>query len=196
MDETMELMLANNYSRYPVYEEDIDNVTGILYFKDFVKAYLEDKNTTIENIMVKPSFIHPTLNISTLFKTMQREKIHMVVVVDEYGQTEGIVAMEDILEEIVGNIFDEYDEARQDIVRSEDGYVADGMTELDELAEVLEIEFPDEDFHTVNGFILYELGRFPYKDEKVDIIYQGYEFSCLGIEDKMITKVKITKAVC
>lgn len=98
MDETIKIMLENNYSRYPVFDDDLDNIVGILYFKDFVKAYLKDKNQTIEQIMVEPLFVHPTKNISELFKRMQKEKIHMVIVVDEYGQTEGIIAMEDILD--------------------------------------------------------------------------------------------------
>ena len=171
MDETIKIMLENNYSRYPVFDDDLDNIVGILYFKDFVKAYLQDKNQTIEQIMVEPTFVHPTKNISELFKRMQKEKIHMVIVVDEYGQTEGIIAMEDILEEIVGNIFDEYDDDDDD----------------------LGIEFPDEDFQTLNGFMLYELGRLPYENEKIDITYKGYNFETIGIKDKMIDKVRITK---
>ena len=118
MDETIKIMLENNYSRYPVFDDDLDNIVGILYFKDFVKAYLQDKNQTIEQIMVEPTFVHPTKNISELFKRMQKEKIHMVIVVDEYGQTEGIIAMEDILEEIVGNIFDEYDDVFKALVEN------------------------------------------------------------------------------
>ena len=193
MDETMRIMLENNYSRYPVYEEDLDNIIGILYFKDFVKAYLTDKSLSIDKIMVEPAFVHPTKNISELFKRMQKLKTHMVVVVDEYGQTEGIIAMEDILEEIVGNIFDEYDEEEPDISRKEDGYIVSGRAELDELAELLDIEFPDEDFQTLNGFMLYELGRLPYENEKIDITYKGYSFKTMGIKNKMIDQVNITE---
>ncbi len=192
MDETMRIMLENNYSRYPVYEEDLDNIIGILYFKDFVKAYLTDKSLSIDKIMVEPTFVHPTKNISELFKRMQKLKTHMVVVVDEYGQTEGIIAMEDILEEIVGNIFDEYDEEEPDISKKEDGYIVSGRAELDELSELLDIEFPDEDFQTLNGFMLYELGRLPYENEKIDITYKGYSFKTMGIKNKMIDQVNIT----
>ena len=193
MDETIKIMLENNYSRYPVFDDDLDNIVGILYFKDFVKAYLQDKNQTIEQIMVEPTFVHPTKNISELFKRMQKEKIHMVIVVDEYGQTEGIIAMEDILEEIVGNIFDEYDDDDDDIALAGHGYIVGGRAELDELSEHLGIEFPDEDFQTLNGFMLYELGRLPYENEKIDITYKGYNFETIGIKDKMIDKVRITK---
>ncbi len=115
MDETMKLMLENNYSRYPVYDDDLDNIVGILYFKDFVKAYLKDKNQTIEEIAVEPTFVHPTKKYQNCSGKCRLQKIHMVIVVDEYGQTEGIIAMEDILEEIVGNIFDEYDDDEEEI---------------------------------------------------------------------------------
>lgn len=193
MEDTMKMMLEYNYSRYPVYDEDMDNIVGIIYFKDFVKAYLKDKSLTIEQIMVEPAFVHPTQNIAVLLKKMQKAKIHMVVVVDEYGQTEGIVAMEDILEEIVGNIFDEYDDDEEDIEKSDDEYIVSGRAELDELADHLNIEFPDEDFQTVNGFMLYELGRLPYENEDIDIRYQGYSFKAKGTKDKMVDQVNITK---
>ena len=173
MDETIKIMLENNYSRYPVFDDDLDNIVGILYFKDFVKAYLQDKNQTIEQIMVEPTFVHPTKNISELFKRMQKE--------------------EDILEEIVGNIFDEYDDDDDDIALAGHGYIVGGRAELDELSEHLGIEFPDEDFQTLNGFMLYELGRLPYENEKIDITYKGYNFETIGIKDKMIDKVRITK---
>lgn len=193
MDETMELMLDNNYSRYPVYEDDIDNVIGILYFKDFVKSYLEDKNQDIRQIMSEPHFIHPTHNIAKLFKKMQKAKIHMAVVVDEYGQTEGLVTMEDILEEIVGNIFDEYDIEEKDIAKAGDAYLVNGKAELSEIADILDIDFPDEDFQTLNGFMLFELERLPYENEAIDIVYQGYRFITTGSKNKMIGQVKITK---
>ena len=193
LDEVMEIMIENNYSRYPVYDGDLDNVVGIIYFKDFVKEYLRDKTKSLAEIMVEATFVHPTYNIAKLFRRMQTAKIHMVIVVDEYGQTEGIIAMEDILEEIVGNIFDEYDDDDDDIALAGHGYIVGGRAELDELSEHLGIEFPDEDFQTLNGFMLYELGRLPYENEKIDITYKGYNFETIGIKDKMIDKVRITK---
>lgn len=193
VEKVMEIMLENNYSRYPVYDGDLDNVVGIIYFKDFVKAYLSDKGRTIEQIMVQASFVHPTYNIAKLFKRMQTAKIHMVIVVDEYGQTEGIVTMEDILEEIVGNILDEYDDASDDIKKRGDSYIVTGKAELDEVSDVLGIEFPDEDFQTMNGFLLYELGRLPYEDEEIEIVYQNYRFVSLSVSNNMINEVRITK---
>ena len=163
------------------------------HFKDFVKEYLKDKKKKLADIMVEATFVHPTYNIAKLFRRMQTAKIHMVIVVDEYGQTEGIVTMEDILEEIVGNILDEYDDASDDIKKRGDVYIVSGKAELDEVSDVLGIEFPDEDFQTMNGFLLYELGRLPYADEEIEIVYQNYKFTSLSVSNNMIGEVKITK---
>ena len=120
----------------------------------------------------------------------------LAIVVDEYGQTEGLVAMEDIIEEIVGNILDEHDEQEEALEQLPSGeYIVEGTADLKELSETLDIEFPDEDFQTVNGFLLYELGHLPEKDEEIEIDYSGYIFMPIEIGDKMITKVKIKKQI-
>ena len=176
-----------------MYDGDIDNIVGIVYFKDFVREYLKHKESLVESVMVEPYFVHPTRNISKLFKQMQNDKIHMAIITDEYGQTDGVISMEDILEEIVGNIFDEYDDEEDEVRRVGNDYVVDGTAELDEISELLGIEFPDEDFQTINGFLLYELGRLPFEHEDIQIEYQGYRFITTGHKNKMIDKVRITK---
>lgn len=193
--EALNIMLENSYSRYPVYEEDLDNIIGVLHIKEAVAAYLSDENQMIRILGSEPFYIHPTQKISKLFNEMQANKQHMAIVVDEYGQTEGIVAMEDILEVIVGDILDEYDEEEVDIMKlaEGDGYIVNGSTELEELEDLFGITFPDEDIDTVNGFLLYELGRLPEKDEAINITYQGFSFVALEWEDKMIQKVRIRK---
>lgn len=195
VDEALEFVLSNNFSRYPVYEEDIDNVIGVIHLKDLVSAYLKNPKLPITTIMEDPIFIHPTFNISKLLQKMQKEKIHMSVVVDEYGQTEGLVCMEDIIEEIVGNIFDEHDEEEEaDIKKTNVGeYIVVGGASLNELEDVIGVDFPDEDFETLNGFLLYKLGRLPVEDEKIKISYRGYDFIPVKICDKMITLVKVIK---
>lgn len=195
VDEALKYVLENSFSRYPVYEEDIDNVIGVIHLKDLMAAYLKNPEARITEVMDEPIFIHPTFNISKLLQKMQNEKIHMAIIVDEYGQTEGLVAMEDIIEEIVGNIFDEHDDEELQIRRLADGrLIVKGSAPLNELADEMDIEFPDEDIETINGFLLYKLGRLPVEHEKTEIVYEGYKFIPIRICDKMITLVKIEKS--
>ncbi|MBR3833694.1 MAG: HlyC/CorC family transporter [Lachnospiraceae bacterium] len=195
VEEAVRFIVDNNYSRYPVYEEDMDNILGVVHLKDLVEEYIKNPSTNITKVMEEPIFIHPTFNINKLLQKMQSEKIHMSVVVDEYGQTEGIVCMEDIIEEIVGNIFDEHDDVEEESIKeiAEDSYMMNGDASLLDVSDELEIEFPDEDFETLNGFMLYKLGRLPVENETTEIIYQGYKFTPVKICDKMITLVKVEK---
>ena len=195
MQETMEFMLQNNYSRYPVYEEDVDNIIGILHMKEAVAAYMKDAKQSVADVVSKPFYIHPTQKISKLLKEMQESKNHLAIVVDEYGQTEGLVALEDIIEVIVGDILDEHDEEENDIMRlaTGNGYIVNGTTNLDELEDLFHIRFPEEDIDTVNGFMLYEYGRLPEHQEAVQITYQGFLFEAIDYEDRMISKVRVRK---
>ena len=148
----------------------------------------------LEGLMREPVFIPRTRNIDELFREMQAGKQQMVVVVDEYGQTDGLVAMEDILEEIVGNILDEYDEISHHIEeKGNNEYVIEGMTPLEELEKRLGITFEDEEFETLNGFLISRLDRIPEPDEQFDIDYHGYHFKILSVENKMIRSVSVTK---
>ena len=125
---------------------------------------------------------------------MQSSKTQMVIVIDEYGQTEGLIAMEDILEEIVGNILDEYDEDEKYIEqKSEDEYVIEGKTPLKELEEKLGISFDEEEFETLNGFLISKLDRIPEEDEEFSVDVEGYNFKILSVENKMIASVLVTK---
>ena len=191
-----------NYSRFPVYEEDIDNIIGILHMRDMLhytdsKEHLNTPIKKIKGLLRSPHFIPETKNINALFKEMQSQKIHMEIVIDEYGQTAGIVTMEDILEEIVGNILDEYDVDEQYIVRGEgDALIMSGMTPLDEAQEELGIVFPEEDlenYDTINGLLISRLDRIPGDDEQPEIEYLGYRFCVLKVENKMIHSVRVTK---
>lgn len=195
MQEAIDIMLTNHYSRYPVYEEDMDNMIGILHMKDAVAAYMKNPQQRIREVVTEPFFIPPTQKISKLFNQMQAAKNHMAIVVDEYGQTEGVVALEDILEVIVGDILDEHDEEETDIMKmaAGDGYIVKGSTKLEELKERFDIEFPEEDIDTVNGFMLYEFGRLPEKKERIRIPYKGFLFEALEWEERMITEVRIRK---
>lgn len=195
MQETMDFMLDNNYSRYPVYEEDVDNIIGILHMKEAVAAYMKDAKQSVANVVREPFYIHPTQKISKLLKEMQESKNHLAIVVDEYGQTEGVVALEDIIEVIVGDILDEHDEEENDIMRlaAGNGYIVNGTANLKELEDLFKIQFPEEDIDTVNGFMLCQYGKLPETQETVQINYQGFSFEAMAYKDRMITKVRIRK---
>lgn len=189
------------FSRYPVYLEDIDNIIGVIHIKDILNLMLKqdvmDVPVTKLDHLVRPaSFIPETRNIDVLFKNMQAQKVHLVIVVDEYGQTSGLVSLEDVLEEIVGNIMDEHDEEELTVIRAEDGsYLMDGMTELDEVCSVLGIE-PDEewkDFDTLNGLLISKIDRIPADGETFAVKEAGYCFDILLVENRLIRTVRVTK---
>lgn len=186
------------YSRYPVYLDDVDNIIGIIHIKDILNQMLDQTNmeqqlTKINDLIRPASFIPETRNIDVLFKNMQSQKIHMVIVVDEYGQTSGLVTMEDILEEIVGNIQDEYDKDVEFIHRDGNGnLLMDGMTPLADVEETLGVSF-EETYDTLNGLLISRLDRIPEDGEKAEIMEKGYLFQIIEVKNNMIHLVKITK---
>ncbi|MBE5870829.1 MAG: CBS domain-containing protein [Lachnospiraceae bacterium] len=200
LKEAVTLMLHEKCSRYPVYIDDIDHIIGILHLKDACRM-LEDFPDRKE-VMIKKCkglireavFIPETRSINNLFRGMQAKKIHMVIVIDEYGQTLGLVAMEDILEEIVGNIFDEYDEEEDNItVRGNDSYETDGLMTLEELEELLHVDVSSLIYETVSGMMIAHLGHIPKDGENVEMDYADYHFKALIVKDKVVRKVLITK---
>ena len=197
--DTVDFMIESGRSRYPVYLEDIDHIIGVLHIKDAFAFFRRNEvfRSSIKDIpdlIREVDFIPETLNVNTLFKKMQTEKKHMVVVVDEYGQTSGIVAMEDILEEIVGNIEDEHDDEEQQLIRkiSEDKYRMDGMTDLSDVIETLHIPVEEDSFDTLSGLLISLLGKIPSEQETPTIEAYGYRFDILRVEDKMIRDVEIS----
>ena len=200
LSQVLDFMLEGINSRYPVYDEEIDNVIGILYLRDVIEKIHREKSLLnvpigqIKGLIREAVFVPETKDIDELFRTMQSEKIQMVIVVDEYGQTSGLIAMEDILEEIVGNIFDEYDEEERYITEEKDGsYQMEGLTPLEEVEEKLGLTFEDVEFETLNGLLISILERIPGEDETPQVIYQGYEFKILSVENNIISSVEVTK---
>lgn len=200
--EILPVLMENNYSRFPVYEETIDNVIGVLHIREALcmcqrTELLEKPIREIDGLISEVDFIPETRNINVLFAMMQNAKSHMTIVVDEYGQTSGIVTMEDILEEIVGNIEDEHDEEQQMIVRLPDeSFRMDGMAEFEDVLEALGIEEEDvkeDDFETLNGFLISLIDKIPSEDEVFSTTAYGYLFEILSVENKMIRTVKVTK---
>ncbi len=199
LKDAIAFMLEGKYSRYPVYEKSIDRIVGILHLKDAMRfrGMLEQGDIPLrelEDLLRTPSYVPRTKNIDELFREMQADKQQMVIVVDEYGQTDGLIAMEDMLEEIVGNIMDEYDvESRHIEEKGKDEYIIEGMTPLEELEECIGVSFEDEESETLNGFLISRLGKIPEPDEQFDVDYKGYHFKILSVENKMIQKVLVTR---
>ncbi len=195
LQEAAAFIVDAHNSRFPVYDGTIDHIVGILHLKDVMRMQMNDKMKNkpigkIRGLLREPRFITEKRKIDDLFRVMQKEKIQMVIVIDEYGQTAGLVALEDILEEIVGNIQDEYDEEASYIRESgTDGYVIQGRMPLEELEEKLGIEFEEEPFDTVNGFVISRLEHIPEEGEDFEFEYEGFLFRILEVKDKMIQSV-------
>lgn len=197
VNQALDFMLETVNSRFPVYGEDMDNILGVIHIKDCMlmtkeKGIGRKKLSQIDGLIREVDFIPETRNISDLFRQMQIKKQHMVIVVDEYGQTSGLVTMEDILEEIVGNIFDEYDEEDTSVQLRQDGsYVFEGITPLEEVEELLCAELPVDDFETLNGYLISLIDRIPEDNEVIEIREQDYIFKVLSVDNKMIQSVHV-----
>lgn len=199
LEDAFRFMLGESFSRFPIYHEDIDEIVGFLHLREAASCYMKEelRKTPVEELKeyIRPvTFVPETKSIDVLFKEMQAQKNHVVIVLDEYGQTSGLVAMEDILEEIVGNILDEHDREEVMILTLADGSLkVRGMTDLEDLEEVLPIQFETEEYETVNGFLIDQLDRIPTEDERCVVEYEGYRFTVLSVENNTIETVKIEK---
>jgi putative hemolysin len=199
LDDVVRFIVQEKNSRFPVYGESMDHIIGILHLRDAMHAKehpdvgkMPVKN--ISNLLRKPYFVPRTKHIDELFHEMQRRKFQMAIVIDEYGQMDGLVAMEDILEEIVGNILDEYDEDVEYIEdKGNDEYVVEGLIPLEELEEKLGIKFKEEEFDTLNGFLISRMDKIPEADERFELDAYGYHFKVLSVENKRIQSVRITR---
>ena len=197
--DAVSFIVESGKSRFPVYVEDVDNIIGILLIKDAFEFSQKNEifRTSIKDIpgLIREAFFIPeTLNINTLFQKMQIEKIHMCIVVDEYGQTSGIVAMEDILEEIVGNIEDEHDDEEDAMFLQSDGsYTVDGLTEFRDIIEVIRLPVDEDAFDTLNGYLVSLLEEIPNDGENYLLEANGYQFEIFNVEDRIIREVRISR---
>lgn len=199
--DAIDFFIANHYSRIPVYENDLDHIIGIIHMKEILKVSFrtdlyKKSIKDIKDLMYEPEFVPETHGIHTLFTQMQLSKNHLVIVLDEYGQMSGIVSMEDILEEIVGNIEDEHDVEEEKVLEltEEDQYLMHGSTEMDEVIERLGLDMEECDFETLNGFLTDQIGEIPKEHHTYDISYEGYLFHVLDVENRIILDVKVEKA--
>jgi len=189
LDKIISVIKEEGFSRIPIYSNTIDNIVGILNVKDII--FMEDtKGFSLKNYMREITYTYEFRKVTELFKDMNKNRQHMVVVLDEYGGTVGIVTIEDLIEEIVGDISDEYDDEEPEIyVVKEDEYIVDGSVRIEDINELIGTKIESEEFDSIGGFIIGVLGRFPNISE--EIIYSNYRFIIEDIDRNRIKKIRI-----
>jgi CBS domain containing-hemolysin-like protein len=189
-EEILQCITTSGHSRFPVYEDSIDNIIGILHVKDALKALVNGGQFDITALVRKPFFVPVSKHIGELLHELRRKRIHITVVVDEYGGVAGIVCMEDIIEEIVGDIQDEFDNETDDIIPLGGRmWLCDVRVNLKDLAEETGLEFPVDDFDTLGGFVFDLFGKIPVKFEKVSS--KGVDYIVQDMDSHKIKSVKI-----
>ena len=199
LSECIDIILDGSNSRYPVYHENIDDILGIVLMKDVIragrdKALLDKPVGEIEGLIKPADFVPETRKINELFAMMQAKKTHLVIVVDEYGQTSGLVTLEDILEELVGDILDEYDDDESDIRKTGgETYIIKGLTPLSDIEEKIGVHFEGDGVETLNGFLTSVLGHVPKSGEIFETDYGGYNFHVVSISNHVIQSVRVRR---
>lgn len=181
------------YSRVPVYEETIDNIVGIVYIKDILLSK-KDENRKIKELMKKAYYVPETITVDKLFEEMRKNKKQISIVIEEHGGTSGIVTMEDILEEIVGEIYDEYDTSENKVVELDSNtYLIDGSLAIYDLEKIFDIEIPEGDYDTISGYLIDLIGRIPRTKENIIIETEQLDFKVEKVKNKKIVQVKVCK---
>ncbi len=194
LSEAVKLSIENGFSRIPVYKEDPDNIIGIVYIKDFLKYVGTNlpKTKTVKDMMRPAYYVPETKRCGELFTEMTEKRVQMAVVIDEYGGTAGIVTLEDVLESIVGNIQDEYDQEDEEIsIINDTVFEVDGITDIEEVEEHTGKKFPDGDYDTIGGYIISVLGFLPQDGEMNEVQFENVKFTVLNVEERRIGKVKV-----
>ena len=191
-EELLAKIAESGHSRFPVYSESIDNVLGILYVKDLLAVISKNQEIDLEKLLRKAYFVPESKKIDGLLREFKRRHIHIAIAVDEYGGVSGVVCMEDIIEEIVGDIQDEFDNEREDILAiGNQIWLCDARVNLEDLNENIKSNFPTEDFDTLGGFVLDLFGRIPVKYEKIN--WGGFEFIVQDMEGHRVNLIKVIK---
>jgi len=195
LEDVLEMIENEKFTRFPVYEDDIDNIIGMVHAKDVIKYISGKANKTfkVEDVLRQIYYVPESKKTDETFRELQKNKMYMAVVIDEYGGTSGIVTMEDLMEEIVGNIFDEYDgeETSEFEVIDENTQMVDGIVSLLDVARKFNKALPTDDYDTLGGFIMGHLGIVPEDNERPEFEFNGLLFKVEEVEEKRITKVKI-----
>lgn len=190
VEELLQKVAESGHSRFPVYNETIDNVVGILYVKDLIMLMSRKEDINLATVARKPFFVPESKRIDALLREFKRRHVHIAVAIDEYGGVSGIVCMEDIIEEIVGDIQDEFDNEREDILPIGDGvWLCDARVNLDDLAGIFGEDLDIEEFDTLGGFVFDLFGKIPVKYEKVS--WKNLDFIVQDMEGHRINTVKI-----
>jgi len=191
IDEAIDAIISAGHSRIPVYEESVDQVIGVLYAKDILRLMHQDRAEGSLRSILRPAYFVPlSKNVKTLLAEMRKHRVHIAIVVDEYGGTAGLVTIEDILEEIVGEIQDEYDAAEEVLIQrsGEDGYLINARLDIWSLAKLLDIDIEDEDADTAGGLVFGLLGHVAEPGESAE--YQGWRFTVLGVDGRRIDRLR------
>ncbi len=194
LEKVVKLSIEHGYSRIPVYHEDQDNIIGIIYIKDLLKYVSESlpKTESPSDVMRPAHYVPSSKNCGDLFSELSEKRVQMAVVVDEYGGTAGIVTMEDLVEAIVGNIRDEYDDEEEEIaVVSENIFTIDGTTYIEEVNELVGEIIPEGDYDTLGGFIISLLGFLPIDGDMNEVTFRNIKFTILNVEERRIGKVRV-----
>ncbi|MFQ6050851.1 MAG: hemolysin family protein [Candidatus Hydrothermarchaeota archaeon] len=192
LEEAVDKALEHGFSRLPVYEGTVDNIVGIVHIKDLFTHIREKRQVSLKEVMRPTYYVPETKKVSDLLKDLQRSRQHMAICTDEYGGTVGLVTIEDLLEEIVGEITDEHD-PRMELIKkvNERTYIVNGAVPIDDLNKYLGSNFPEENSETIGGFVFHCLGKLPKPGDSIE--YDGYEISVQKIEKRRIVQVKIIK---
>jgi len=194
IEELLDDLDEYKYSRVPVYDENIDDIKGILFIKDLLKYMKNKKQFKLKNIIREAHFVPESKPMDELFKELQKNKKQMSVVLDEYGGTAGIITMEDIIEELVGNIFDEYDDIESEYEKiDENTYMISGSVSIYDLKKILSVEIPEGDYETLSGYLIQKIGRIPADEEEIIIETDNVTYKVESIEEKRIAWVKACK---
>ena len=194
INELLDKIDEYKYSRIPVYEDNIDNIEGILFIKDILKVIKDGRYINIREIMREPYFIPESKEIDELFRELQKSKQQMAIVIDEYGGTAGLITMEDIIEELMGNILDEYDDEEIEYKKlDENTYILSGSSTVYDIKKIFSVDIPDGDYETLSGYLLEKLGRIPEENEHPVIEDEQLTYKIEEYEDKRIKSVKVCK---
>lgn len=193
-EEVVAFLAEEQFTRVPVYSENLDDIQGILHAKDVLNHMFATRNLEdlrLEEMLREPYFVPFSKKVDELFVEMKKKQVHMVIVVDEYGGTVGLVTMEDIVEEVMGSILDEHDEQETPDIQklSETAFIVNGITELETVAEFFGCSLPTDDYETIGGFIIGQLGRIPEDGERPEINYEGLVLKVTELDEKRISKV-------